>query len=108
MQPLFPKDGLSVSVEESSYRQVHTPPGARVPYPLSGPFTSRQGLPGGSVVKNQAARQELQEMGLSSLGREDPLEKEIAAHSSILAWEILWTEEPGELRSMGLQRVGQG
>ena len=47
-------------------------------------------------------------MGLSSLGREDPLEKEIAAHSSILAWEILWTEEPGRPQSMRLQRVGQG
>ena len=39
------------------------------------------------------------------LGWEDPLEKEMAAPSSILAWEIPWTEEPGELQSMGLQRV---
>ena len=38
---------------------------------------------------------------------EDPLEKEMAAHSRILAWEILWTEEPGELQSVGSQRVGQ-
>ena len=41
-----------------------------------------------------------------SLGGEDPLEEEMAAHSSILAWEISWTEEPGRLQSMGLQRVG--
>ena len=69
---------------------------------------SRQGLPGGSVVKNPAAMQELQEMGLSSLGQEDPLEKEVVTLSSILAWEILWTEEPGRPQSMGLQRAGQG
>ena len=42
------------------------------------------------------------------LGQEDPLEKEMATHSSILAWKIPWTEEPGGLQSMGLQRVGQG
>ena len=41
-----------------------------------------------------------------SLGREDPLEKEMATHSSILAWKIPWTEDPGRLQSMGLQRVG--
>ena len=41
-----------------------------------------------------------------SLGREDPLEKEMATHSSILAWKIPWTEEPGRLQSMGSQRVG--
>ena len=45
-------------------------------------------------------------MGLHCLGREDPLEKARATHSSILAWEILWTEEPGGLQFMGLQRVG--
>ena len=39
-------------------------------------------------------------------GREDPLEKEMATHSSILSWEILWTEEPGGLQSTGLERVG--
>ena len=41
-----------------------------------------------------------------SLGREEPLEKEMAAHSSTLAWKIPWMEEPGRLQSMGLQRVG--
>ena len=42
-----------------------------------------------------------------SLGQEDPLEKEMATHSSIPPWRILWTEKPGGLQSMGLQRVGQ-
>ena len=41
-----------------------------------------------------------------SLGREDPLEKEMATHFSTLAWKIPWTEEPGRLQSMGSQRVG--
>ena len=43
---------------------------------------------------------------VQSLGREDPLEKEMAPYSSILAWKIPWTEEPGRLQSMGLQRIG--
>ena len=46
-------------------------------------------------------------MPVCSLGWEDPLEKEMASQSSVLAWEIPWTEEPGWLQSMGLQRVGQ-
>ena len=50
--------------------------------------------------------QETKETGVQSLGREDPLGKEMAVHSSILAWEIPWTEEPGRLQSMGSQRVG--
>ena len=45
-------------------------------------------------------------MQFPTLGREGPLEKEIAAHSSILAWEILWTEDSGGLQAMGLQRAG--
>ena len=45
-------------------------------------------------------------MQVRSLGLEDPLEEEMANHSSILAWEIPWTEEPGGLQSMGSQRVG--
>ena len=47
----------------------------------------------------------MQEMRVPSLGLEDPLEKEMATHSSMLAWEIGWTEDPGELQSRGLQRV---
>ena len=49
--------------------------------------------------------QEAQEMQVRFLGREDPREKEMATHSRILAWRISWTEEPGELQSMGSQRV---
>ena len=56
------------------------------------------------MAKNLIARQEMQ---VQSVGREDPLEKEMAIHSNILAWEIPWTEEPDELQSMGWQRIGQ-
>ena len=49
----------------------------------------------------------VRETQVRSLGWEDPLEKEMATHSSTLAWKTPWTEEPGRLRSMGLQRVGQ-
>ena len=58
------------------------------------------GFPGGSVVKNLPAKQEMQ---VRSLGWEDPFEKGMATHSSILAWEIPWTEEPDGLQSMGSQ-----
>ena len=60
---------------------------------------------GGSVVKNPPTVQELQETQLQSLGQEDPLEAEMVTHSSILAWEIPWTEEPGKQQSMRSQRV---
>ena len=63
-------------------------------------------LPSGAVVKNLSAMQETQETQVQSLGQEDPLEEEMATHSSILAWKIPWTEEPGRLQSMGSQRVG--
>ena len=55
------------------------------------------------MVKNLPAKQENL---VQSLGQEDPLEKDIATHSSILAWKIPWKEEPGGLQSMGLQRIG--
>ena len=58
------------------------------------------------MVKNPPAMQETKEMWVRSLGWEDPLEKRMATHSSILAWEISWTGEPGRLQSMGSQRVG--
>ena len=48
----------------------------------------------------------MQEIWVRSLGREDPLEKEMATHSGTLAWKIPWVEEPARLQSMGLQRVG--
>ena len=57
-------------------------------------------------VNNMLAMQEIQETRVQSLGQEDPLEKEMAAQSNILAWEIPWTEEPGGLQSIGWQRVG--
>ena len=50
--------------------------------------------------------QETQEMCIRSLSRPDPLEEDMATHSSILAWRIPWTEEPGRLQSLGLQRAG--
>ena len=55
------------------------------------------------MIKNLPA---MQEMWFRSLGQRDPLEKETATLSSILAWEITWTEEPGGIQSMGSQRVG--
>ena len=58
----------------------------------------RERSPGGTVVKNLQTR-------VRSLGREDPLEKEMATHSSVLAWKVPMTEEPGRLQSTGLQRV---
>ena len=59
--------------------------------------------PGSSVVKNLPAKQETQ---VQSLGGEDSLEKEMATHSSVLAWKILWREEVGGLQSLGSPRVG--
>jgi len=50
----------------------------------------------------------MQEVKVPSLGGEDPLEQEIATHSSILAWRIPWTEEPGGLQTTGSQRAGHG
>ena len=66
-------------------------------------FDWGEGFLGSSVVKNPPAMQEMQ---VRSRGREDPLEEEMAVHSSIFAWRIPWTEEPGGLQSMGSQRVG--
>ena len=58
-------------------------------------------LPGASVEKNPPAKQQMQ---VQSLGLEDPLEEGMATHSSILAWRIPWTEEPGGLQSVGSQK----
>ena len=60
------------------------------------------GFPSGSEVKNLPTKQET---WVQSLGGEDALEKEMATHPSILAWEIPWTEEPGGVQFMGSQRV---
>jgi len=59
-----------------------------------------------SAVKNLPAMQEPQETQVQSLGQEDPLEKGMAVHSSIVAWRIPWAEEPGRLQSIGSQKVG--
>ena len=61
-------------------------------------------FPGGSVIQTLPANAE--QMQVRSLGREDLLQKEMATHSSMLTWEIPWTEEPGRLQSMRLRRVG--
>ena len=61
------------------------------------------GFPGAQRVKRLPG---MRETGVRSLGREDPLEKEMATHSSTLAWRIPWREEPGRLQSTGSQRVG--
>ena len=66
-------------------------------------FVSLLDTTGGSVVKNPPA---MQETLVRSLDWEDPLEKEMATHSCILAWGVPWTEEPGKLQPMGLKRVG--
>ena len=60
------------------------------------------GFPGGSGRQSPPAEQETP---VRSLGREDPLEKGMSAHSNILAWELPWTEEFGELQSIGLQGI---
>ena len=74
-------------------------PGEGIGYPLQYSWASLVA----QLVKNLPA---MWETWVRSLGWEDPLEKEMAIHSSILAWRIPWTEEPGGLQSMGLQRVG--
>jgi len=58
------------------------------------------------VVKNPPTKQKPQKTWVQSLGWEDPLKEGMATHSSLLAWRIPWTEEPGGLQSMGSQRVG--
>ena len=63
------------------------------------------GFPGDVVVKNPPATQEMQERQFWSLGQEDPLEEEMATHSSVLAWEIPWIEEPGGLQTVGSQSL---
>ena len=65
------------------------------------PFRYYGGFPSGLVVKNPPA---MQETWVQSLGQDDPLEEEVATHSSILAWETPWTEEPGGLQSMGVTK----
>ena len=70
--------------------------------PMWGWYISQWGFPGGAVAKNPLP---VQEMWVRPLGQEGPLEEEMATHSSILAWRIPWTEEPGGLQSRGSQKV---
>ena len=70
---------------------------------LNSPDRGAGGFPSGSAVKNLSA---MQEMRVQSLGQEDPLEEGMATLSSLLAWRIPWTEEPGRLQSIALHRVG--
>ena len=74
-------------------------PGEGIGYPFQCSWASLVA----QLVKNLPA---MQETRIWSLGWEDTLEKEMATHSSILAWRIPWTEKPGRLQSVGLQRVG--
>ena len=74
-------------------------PGEGIGYPLQYSWASLVA----QLVKNPPA---MSETWVRSLGPEDPLEKEMATHSSILAWRIPWTEEPGGLQSTGSERVG--
>ena len=68
-------------------------------------LTQHCGFPGGLAVKNLPVMQEMQELWVRSLGQEDLLEEGMATYSNILPWKVAWTEEPGKLRSMRLQRV---
>ena len=87
--PLPPIDLHSVTIPPFSF------PGVQPHHPLTSLVAQ--------TLKNLPA---IQETRVQSLGWEDPLEKEIATHSSILGWRIPWTEESGGLQSMGSQRVG--
>ena len=71
------------------------------------PLIHNMGFPGGSAGKNLPAMQELQQTWVRSLGQEDPLEEDMATHSSILAWRSPRTEEPDGLQSTGSQRFGR-
>ena len=78
-----------------------------IPYPPSTPSPFITLLAFASLVAQRLKRLPgMQETWVRSLGQEDPLEKEMATHSSTLAWRIPWREEPGGLQSMGSQRVG--
>ena len=73
--------------------------------PNAAKYTKKKKKIGTSLVAQMVKRlPTMWETWVRSLGREDPLEKEMATHSSILAWKIPWTEEPGRLQSMGSQK----
>ena len=92
--------------ESAIYMHCPLPPIPPTPNPFH-PSGHHRGFLGGSEVKNPPAMQEMQEVQVQPVGQEDPLEEEMANHSSNLAWKIIWTEEPDELQSIGLQRAGR-
>ena len=94
----IPRDGGAWWAAVSGVAQSRT----RLKRLSSSSSTVPIGLYGGSRIKKLPAVQETQ---VQSLGQEDPLEKEMATHTSILSWEILWTEEPGRLQLMECQRT---
>ena len=83
---------------------MKTSHGQSLPRHLTHFSHTQEASPVTQMVKNLPA---MWETRVQSLSQEDPLEKGIATHSSILAWRIPWTEEPGGLQSMGSQRIGQ-
>ena len=72
----------------------------------AGGFRDTQWLGPSPVAQMVKRLSTMRETGVQSLGQEDPLEKEMAIHSSTIAWKFPWTEEPDRLQSMGSQRVG--
>ena len=101
-----PKDIYRTRGQQSIHSsQIHT--GILQDRPYTKPYINSYSLASlvAQMVKNLPA---VQETWVRSLGREDPLEKVMATHSSILAWRIPWAEEPGRLQSTGLQRVRHG
>ena len=83
-----------------------TVPNGRCTLPINDLAAAAASFPGGTRDKEPACQCRRQKTQVWSLGWEDPLEEETATHSSILVWEIPWTEEPGRLQSMGSQIVG--
>ena len=86
---------MVVACQNASFYHIQVKLQNNGPYARCAPLVAQ-------LVNNLPAMQEMQ---VQSLGQEDPLEKEMATHSGILAWEIPWTEEPSELQSIELQRV---
>ena len=92
------------AVLEGKDRWAHTP--VRLRCPFVWPRDPLPGLPAGASGKEPTCQGRRHDTWVPSLGWEGPLGKEMAAHSSVLAWGIPWTEEPAALQSMGSQRVG--
>ena len=93
------KESSCIAEDPGSIPGLGRSPGERIGYPLQYSWASLVT----QMVKNLPA---IQKTWVRSLGWEDPLEEMMATHSSVLAWRIPWTEEPGGLQSTGLHRVG--